>query len=222
MWSSRKPQKCSEFLEKVVCSITFSVKTEFLNLHEIINFLTWNYINLILIYKSNLQFIFRFILNAVKNISITHFATDLEIWYQKHCFQKILRIPWNFEWIPNFTNLLRTLRKKCMQQKFFFCPEKSFYCPNKTFCLSNHNLMDIAKCFSGTTKEFCCINTNKIFLLIWQNCFLSEYSIENLWKIKKFMTQIKIKRPQKFEMLIVKIEINLLHPVSCFRLITIF
>ena len=54
-----------------------------------------------------------------------------------------------------------------MQQNFFCCP-------NKTFCFSNQNLIDIAKCFVGRTKEFCCINTNKIFLLIWQNCFLSE------------------------------------------------
>ena len=27
--------------------------------------------------------------------------------------------------------------------------------------------------FVGATKEFCCINTNKIFLLIRKNCFLS-------------------------------------------------
>ena len=49
--------------------------------------------------------------------------------------------------------------KKCMQQNFF-------YCPDKTFCLSNQNLIDVAKCFYGTTKELYCINTNKICLLI--------------------------------------------------------
>ena len=53
-----------------------------------------------------------------------------------------------------------------MQQNFFCCPEK-------TFCLSNQNLIDVAKCFVGRTKEFCCINTNKILLLLLQNCFLS-------------------------------------------------
>ena len=87
---------------------------------------------------------------------------------------------------PNFTNhiiflsqwnnfvgitkhsIVRTLRKKCMQQNFLCFT-------NKTFCLSNKNLIDIAKCFVGTKKEFCCINTNKIFLLIWQNCFVSVW-----------------------------------------------
>ena len=29
------------------------------------------------------------------------------------------------------------LRKKCIQQNFFCCPEQIFFCPNKTFCLSN-------------------------------------------------------------------------------------
>ena len=41
-----------------------------------------------------------------------------------------------------------------------------FCCPDKTFCLSNQNLIDMQKSFVGTTKEFCCINTNKIFMLI--------------------------------------------------------
>ena len=81
-------------------------------------------------------------------------------------------------WVPT------TLRKKFMQENFFYCPEK-------TFCFSNQNLIDIGKCFVCTTKEFCCINTNKIFLLIWQNCFLSVYnpiSMQNKilgWKILK-------------------------------------
>ena len=53
-----------------------------------------------------------------------------------------------------------------MQQNFFCCP-------NKKFCSSDQNMIDIAKCFVGTTKEFCCINTNKIVLLIWKKYFLS-------------------------------------------------
>ena len=45
--------------------------------------------------------------------------------------------------------------------------QQNFFCyPNKTVCLSNQNLIGIAKCFVGTTKDSCCINTNKIFLLI--------------------------------------------------------
>ena len=78
--------------------------------------------------------------------------------------------------ILNFNWFKHTLRKKCMQQNFFCCPDKTFCCPNKKFCLSKPNFIDIAKCFVGITKEFCCINTNKIFLLIWQNCFLSVKS----------------------------------------------
>ena len=46
-----------------------------------------------------------------------------------------------------------------MQQNFFCCPDK-------TFCVSNQNFIDISKYFVGTTKKFCCINTDKIFLLI--------------------------------------------------------
>ena len=42
-----------------------------------------------------------------------------------------------------------------MQQNFFCCPDKTFCCPNETFCLSNQNFIDIAKCFVGTTEEFC-------------------------------------------------------------------
>ena len=61
---------------------------------------------------------------------------------------------------------LHTLRKKCTQQNFFCCPDKPFCYPNKTFCLSKQNLIDIETIFVGTTKEFCYINTNKIFLLI--------------------------------------------------------
>ena len=41
-----------------------------------------------------------------------------------------------------------------MQQYFFCCPDKTFYCPNKTFCLCNQNLIDIAKYFVGTKKNF--------------------------------------------------------------------
>ena len=80
-----------------------------------------------------------------------------------------------------FTFIRTTLRKKCMQQNFFCCPDKTFCCPNKTFCLSNQNLVDIPKCFFVITKEFCCINTNKIFLLIWKNCFLSEPYEHSHW-----------------------------------------
>ena len=56
-------------------------------------------------------------------------------------------------------SLKYTLGKKCMQQNFFSCP-------NKTFCSSKQNFIDIEKFSIGTTKEFCFINTEKIFLLI--------------------------------------------------------
>ena len=92
-------------------------------------------------------------------------------------------------WIVLFTIQLSkmksngTLRKKCMQQNLFCCPDKTFLCldqtfccPDQTFCLSNQNLIDIAKYFVGTKKQFCCININKIFLFIWQNYFLSVNS----------------------------------------------
>ena len=47
-----------------------------------------------------------------------------------------------------------TLRKKCVQQNFFCCP-------NKTFCLSNQNLIDKAKCLVGTKKDF--VDLTKLF-----------------------------------------------------------
>ena len=49
--------------------------------------------------------------------------------------------------IFNISIFFLALRKKFMQQNFLCCS-------NKTFCLSNQNLIDIAKCFIGTTKEF--------------------------------------------------------------------
>ena len=41
--------------------------------------------------------------------------------------------------------------------------QNCFFCPNKNFCSNKKNLIDLEKYFVGTGKEFCCINTNKIF-----------------------------------------------------------
>ena len=96
----------------------------------------------------------------------------LKIFIRNHCLPN-LRI------FGIWLAYLDTLRKKFVQQNFFCCPDKTFCCPSKAFFSSNQNLIDIAKCFVGTKKEFCCINTNKIVLLIWQNCFFSAWIIIN-------------------------------------------